>query len=569
MEHTNFQDKIRLLAESEDLIGLGRDASELRQEFEDFMMEAERVEQVKRLEASEKGESYEEVDYRPEKEAFFEAYKSFQEKRKKQVELKSALENENLKQKKALIDRLKDVIENEEKIGTAFNSYKEIHENWKKVGDIPRDKREAVQKEYSRLLEIFFYNIKIYKELKDHDYKRNQQLKEAIIFKLKQLRTANLPVREAEATLRSLQDEWEEIGPVQNEEWESLKNAYWETVRAVYDKFNEHYEQQRAVLKENIDAKKALIEKLALLVQEIEHVSTAKDWDHKTKEVLALQEAWKKIGFGSRKENELVYQEFRKHCDVFFQAKKEFSKDIESKFKDVADKKRKLIEEAKSLCDSTDWKNTSEKLINLQKRWKESGNAGHRFENKLWTEFRGACNVFFEAKEAHFRVQDEANVANLTAKNELISQIQAWEVPTNKQEAITGLRNFQQAFNDLGQVPMKEKNSVYQQFKKAIDEKYAALKLEGQEKESILFKAKLDNLQGSPDRLKLLQIEKNEIRKQIDVLSKEIMQLENNLGFFAKSKGADALRADVEKKVKHAQERILNFKMKLKLIPNE
>jgi hypothetical protein len=146
MEHTNFQDKIRLLAESEDLIGLGRDASELRQEFEDFILEAERVEQVKRLEASEKGESYEEVDYRPEKEAFFEAYKSFQEKRKKQVELKSALENENLKQKKALIDRLKDVIENEEKIGTAFNSYKEIHENWKKVGDIPRQTRKCAKR---------------------------------------------------------------------------------------------------------------------------------------------------------------------------------------------------------------------------------------------------------------------------------------------------------------------------------------------------------------------------------------------------------------------------------------
>jgi hypothetical protein len=171
------------------------------------------------------------------------------------VELKTALENENFKQKKALVERLKDVIENEEKIGTAFNAYKEIHENWKKVGDIPRDKREALQKEYSRLLEIFFYNIKIYKELKEHDYKRNQQLKEALLFKLKQLRTANLPVREAEVSLRSIQDEWEEIGPVQNEEWESLKNAYWETVRGVYEKFNEHYEQQRVVLKENIDAK--------------------------------------------------------------------------------------------------------------------------------------------------------------------------------------------------------------------------------------------------------------------------------------------------------------------------
>jgi len=569
MELANFQEKIQSLEASEDLIGLGRDASEVRQEFEDFMIEAERVEQVKRLEAADQGLTYDEFDYSPVKEAFFDVYKSFQEKRKKQVELKTALENENLKQKKALVERLKDVIENEEKIGTAFNAYKEIHENWKKVGDIPRDKREALQKEYSRLLEIFFYNIKIYKELKDHDYKRNQQLKEALLFKLKQLRSANLPVREAEASLRSLQDEWEEIGPVQNEEWESLKNAYWETVRGVYEKFNEHYEQQRVVLKENIDAKKALIEKLVAVNETLANVSSAKEWEQKTKDVLGLQEAWKKIGFGSRKENELVYQEFRKHCDVFFQAKKEFSKDIESKFKDVADKKRKLIEEAKALSNSQEWKSTSEKLIQLQKRWKESGNAGHRFENKLWSEFRGACNVFFEAKETHFKGQDEANTSNLTAKNELISEVQNWEVPSDKQAAIAALRAFQNKFNELGQVPIKDKNSVYQNFKKVIDDKYAALKLEGQEKENILFKAKLDNLESSPDRARLFQGEKNEIRKQIDILTKEIMLLENNLGFFAKSKGADALKADVDKKVKHAQERIQQLKQKLKLIPNE
>jgi hypothetical protein len=569
MEPTNFQEKIHALEGAEDLIGLGRDASELRQEFEDFIIEAERVEQVKRLEASDLGTSYEEYDYAQIKEAFFDAYKSFQEKRKKQVELKTVLENENLIQKKALVERLKDVIENEENIGTAFNAYKEIHENWKKVGDIPRDKREALQKEYSRLLEIFFYNIKIYKELKEHDYKRNQQLKEAIIFKLKQLRTANLPVRDAEANLRSLQDEWEEIGPVQNEGWESLKNAYWETVRGVYEKFNEHYEQQRVVLKENIDAKKSLIEKLLVVNQNLENVSSAKEWDQKTKDVLGLQESWKKIGFGSRKENEVVYQEFRKHCDVFFQAKKEFSKDIESKFKEVADKKRLLIDEAKALSHSQDWKSTSEKLIQLQKKWKDSGNAGHRFENKLWSEFRGACNVFFEAKEAHFKVQDEANTANLEAKKQLIAEVQNWTMPADKQEAIAALRTFQNTFNELGQVPIKDKNSVYQNFKKAMDEKYASLKLEGIEKESIMFKAKLDNLQSSPDRTRLIQGEKIEIRKQIEILTKEIMLSENNLGFFAKSKGADALRMEVEKKVKHTQDRIQQLKQKLKLIPNE
>ena len=298
-------------------------------------------------------------------------------------------------------------------------------------------------------------------------------------------------------------------------------------------------------------------------------VKHSKESHQKTKDVLGLQESWKKIGFGSRKENEVVYQEFRKHCDVFFQAKKEFSKDIESKFKEVADKKRLLIDEAKALSHSQDWKSTSEKLIQLQKKWKDSGNAGHRFENKLWSEFRGACNVFFEAKGVHFKDQDEANTSNLTAKTELISEVQNWAMPADKQEAIAALRSFQNKFNELGQVPMKDKNSVYQIFKKAMDEKYASLKLEGIEKESIMFKAKLDNLQSSPDRTRLLQGEKIEIRKQIEILTKEIMLSENNLGFFAKSKGADALRMEVEKKVKHTQERIQQLKQKLKLIPNE
>jgi predicted XRE-type DNA-binding protein len=221
------------------------------------------------------------------------------------------------------------------------------------------------------------------------------------------------------------------------------------------------------------------------------------------------------------------------------------------------------------LSNSQDWKSTSEKLIQLQKKWKDSGNAGHRFENKLWSEFRGACNVFFEAKGAHFKDQDEANSTNLSAKNELISEVQNWIMPTDKQEAIAALRTFQNSFNELGQVPMKDKNSVYQNFKKVMDEKYASLKLDGIEKESIMFKAKLDNLQSSPDRSRLLQGEKNEIRKQIDLLTKEMMLLENNLGFFAKSKGADALRAEVDKKVKHAQDRIQQLKQKLKLIPNE
>ena len=206
MENLNFQQQLEALIKAEDLISIGREVSALKVQFDDFMLEAERVQHVNQLEAQERGETIEQVDFNTQKDSFYTVYKSFQESRKKQLELKSALESENLKQKRVLINRLKEVIEAEENIGSAFNSKKEIHETWKKIGDIPREKRDETQKEYSRLLEIFFYNIKIYRELKDHDYKRNSQLKDDIIFRLKQLRTKNLPTRDLEASLRSLQE---------------------------------------------------------------------------------------------------------------------------------------------------------------------------------------------------------------------------------------------------------------------------------------------------------------------------------------------------------------------------
>ena len=293
MELQHYTEQIVALSQQEDLLQLGRTASEHKQQFEDLLIELERQEQVKRLEAADQGQVYEEIDYKPQKEAFFEAFNAFVTKRKAQQQLQQTLETQNLKLKRDLITRLKEVIDNEEKIGTAFQAYKEIHETWKKIGAIPREQRETIQKEYSRLLEIFFYNIKIYKELKDHDYRRNKQLKEDLIFKLKQLRVAALEQRDLEAQLHVLQDEWEEIGPVQNEDWELMKNAYWEAVRSIYDKINEHYEAQRQVLKANIDAKKVIVAALEERLKEVEQWNNFKHWETQTAFVLDLQSQWK------------------------------------------------------------------------------------------------------------------------------------------------------------------------------------------------------------------------------------------------------------------------------------
>lgn len=561
--------EIQNLLAQEDLVQLGREAGQIKQLFEDQLIELERIEQVKRLEAQDKSEHYEEVDYTELKETFFALYQEFNTKRKAQQQLQQTLEQQNLKLKKDLIIRLKEVIDNEEKIGTAFQSYKEIHETWKKIGAIPREQREAIQKEYSRLLEIFFYNIKIYKELKDNDYRRNKQLKEDLIFKLKQLRVAQVTLRDLEAQLHALQDEWEEIGPVLNEDWETMKVAYWDAVRSIYDKINEHYEAQRQVLKANIDAKKKLITSLQERLTSLESWNNFKDWETQTAFILDLQAQWKTIGAGGRKENEAVYAEFRALCDTFFNAKKAFNKEKDAASSEIANQKKVLIEKALAISTSQDWKNTADALKKLQRQWQELGSAGQRFENKLWKEFRAACNVFFDARQAHFGQQDAENETNLAAKRALIDELEKLSLPIDKQEALAKLRALQQQFNEIGPVGIKERQNTYEAFKKHMDAHYQALKLEGQEKERVLFQAKLEGHLSSPDKLKLLQAERNDIRKQIDALQKEMFTLENNLGFFARSKGADQLRSDVQKKIDAAQEKIKGLRAKLKLIPNE
>jgi hypothetical protein len=561
--------QIQNLLAQEDLVQLGREAGQIKQLFEDQLIELERIEQVKRLEAQDKSEHYDEVDYTELKETFFALYQEFNTKRKAQQQLQQTLEQQNLKLKKDLIIRLKEVIDNEEKIGTAFQSYKEIHETWKKIGAIPREQREAIQKEYSRLLEIFFYNIKIYKELKDNDYRRNKQLKEDLIFKLKQLRVAQVTLRDLEAQLHALQDEWEEIGPVLNEDWETMKVAYWDAVRSIYDKINEYYEAQRQVLKANIDAKKKLITSLQERLISLETWNNSKDWETQTAFILDLQAQWKTIGAGGRKENEAVYAEFRALCDTFFNAKKAFNKEKDAASSEIANQKKVLIEKALAISTSQDWKNTADALKKLQRQWQELGSAGQRFENKLWKEFRAACNVFFDARQAHFGQQDAENETNLAAKRALIDELEKLSLPTDKQEALAKLRALQQQFNEIGPVGIKERQNTYEAFKKHMDAHYQALKLEGQEKERVLFQAKLEGHLSSPDKLKLLQAERNDIRKQIDALQKEMLTLENNLGFFARSKGADQLRSDVQKKIDAAQDKIKGLRAKLKLIPNE
>ncbi len=568
MESTEFIDRLKELAANEDVMAVSQDVNDLRSKFADYILEEERKAQVAKLEAEEKGEEVPETENDFGKEAFYEIYDAYKVARKAAVDELKAIEERNLQQKRGLIAKLKDVVQNEENIGAAFAAFKEVQEEWKTIGDIPRDKRNDIQTEYSKLIEDFFYNIKIYKELKDHDFNRNHQLKLELIEKLKHLVEVK-SIKEVETQLKALQNDWEDIGPVPNEKWEELKDHYWTEVRSVYERINRFYDDRRSEQQENLKKKQAIIDALTPELEGLESWNTVKEWDDKTSMILDFQKQWKGIGFGPKKENEKIWKEFRALCDRFFEAKKGFFKEANAAFDAVAEKKQALIDKVEALKDSTEWKETSNQIIQLQKEWKKLGHAGRRNEQKLWKSFRGACDQFFAARQAHFDEKDKQFEVNQKAKEALLDTIEAYKLPESKEEALEQLKTFSKDFTEIGHVPMKVKDAIYNRFKKIMDTHYGALKMEGAEKERVLFQAEIETIASAPNAYRKFQQLRNDIRQQIDREKKEINLLENNLGFFSSSKGADALRKDVEKKIDRANQKIDGLKRKLKAIPNE
>jgi len=568
MENTDFIERLKELTSSEDVLAVSQEVKELRGKFGDYVLEEERKAQVAELEAKERGEVIPESEDDFGKEAFYEVYDAYKIKRKAILDEQKATEEQNLQSKKALIAKLRDVVQNEENIGAAFSSFKEVQEEWKTIGDIPRAKRNDIQTEYSKLIEDFFYNIKIYKELKDHDFNRNLQLKLELIENLKKLFVVK-SIKDVETQLKALQNDWEDIGPVPNDKWEEVKDAYWTEVRSLYDRINRFYDDRRSEQLENLKKKQEIIDSLKAEVENLETIESVQAWDEKTSLVLEAQKTWKTIGFGPKKENDQIWKEFRAICDTFFNAKKEFFKEANAAFDGVAEQKKELIAQAEKLSASTDWKETANKIIRLQKEWKNLGHAGRRNEQKLWKEFRSACDTFFEARSSHFAEKDKEFEDNLKAKEALLTEIEAYTPTEDKKAAIADLKEFAKKFNALGMVPMKAKDAIYGRFKSAMDTHYGSLKMEGDEKEKIMFQAKLDTILSAPNADRQLYSLKADIRKEIDREIKEINLLENNLGFFANSKGADTLKKDVEKKIDRAKDKIEALKRKLKSIPNE
>jgi Domain of Unknown Function (DUF349) len=571
MQKSEFVLEIESISKQEDILLAYREAKELKIKFEDFNLEEERKVQVAEIEARERGE---EIDTKeeegrkedPVKDQFYEFYGDIREKHKAVVDNMRAQEVVALTTKRGLLNALRDLIQNEENVGAAFTRKNEINEQWKAAGDVNRDKRQEVQAEYNTLNEAFFGNIKIYKMLQENDLRVNQKNKLDIIQKVQEL--ANVEsIKEIEAKIKNLQNQWSETGPTFNEQWPQIKDAYWENCKVVYARIHDFYEGKRSELKENIDKKKVLLEEVKVITNA--PCVNLKEWEDQTKLVIAKQEEWKTIGFGLKEENEQLWQELRTECNLFFDKKKEFFNGLRAEGDEVANKKKALIEQVAQLRESQDWKASSEKIIQLQKDWKNTGNAGRNNEQKLWQEFRSHCDAFFNAKQRHFEEQDKANEVNLIAKQDIIRSIETYVPAEDKKTLLQDLRDFTAAFNAVGKVPMKEKDVIYNAYKTAIDSHYSKMKLEGDEKDKVLFQARMDTFKASPNASKLIDKEKYDIQQQINILKQDIIQYENNMGFFSKSKGASEMLKEVENKIAASKRKMEDLKKKLTAITKE
>lgn len=469
-------------------------------------------------------------------------------------------EQENLATKKALLEQLRELIAKEENIGTAFQGFNEIGEQWKAVGPIPNQDYRDLQQDYNQLREDFFYHIGIYKELRDHDLRKNAALKRALAADMAAVQRVD-SVREAEALVKEYQEKWHEVGPVPREEREEVGDAFWSATRAVYDRINEYYKARRAEHEANLASKEALVAKVRELVKQVDETPDV-DWKEFTDKVLELQQAWKAIGFATKKENERVWQDFRDACNVFFERRNAHYNEVRTAFAKARERKLALIEQAELLANSTDWRPTADKLKALQAQWKEAGHAGRRDENKLWQRFRKACDRFFKARTAAFKEQHAQLAAHVEAKQALIAEIKAFTLSGDREADFASLKEFGNRWVNSGHVPPREYDKLSGQYRAALDEQYAQLKVNDTERKKLVFQSRVQGLAAASDGKERLERERRFVERKIRDLELEVRQREANMSKFSFTSAAgEAMRKTMEQDIDQVRREIARLEM--------
>ena len=486
--------------------------------------------------------------------------------RGKKTEFSKQLEvekQENLQRKYDIIDRIKDLVNREESINKTFQEFRELQNEWYSSGIVPQSALKNLWETYNHNVEVFYDYIKINKELRDLDFRKNLVTKIKLCEKAEELLLEPNPVN-AFRILQEYHQNWREIGPVPRESrtevWERFKEATAKINRA----HHEYFEGLKNEQKKNLEAKAALCEQVEQL--NAEQITSFKGWEDKAREVIELQKVWRTIGFAPKKYNNTIYQRFREECDTFFQSKRDFyARNKETQMENLQ-MKTDLCLKAESMKDSLDWKETTDALIMFQRQWKEIGAVPRKHSDKLWKRFRNACDYFFEKKSEHFSGLDNSFEENLKLKLALIERLEKYEPGGDAKETFEILKEIQNEWANIGFVPFKEKMEISNRYRNALNKQFDNLKIDEEEKAIIKYQNKLENLKENPKASRKLRAERERFINRIKQIESDIVLWENNIGFFSKSSSAESMIQEVMDKIENAKNTIQILEEKVRLI---
>lgn len=487
--------------------------------------------------------------------------------RQRRAEIAESVERqkaENLEKKQAIIDRIKEMATTPEEVSQHFDEFKSLQAQWKELGAVPAEKATEIWKNYQHYVEQFYDLLKLNIEAREYDFKKNLSAKEHLIELAEKLADEE-DVIVAFNKLQGLHAEYKEIGPVAKD----LRDQIWERFKAASTVINkrhqEHFESIKAREEENLQKKTALCEKVEDI--KLDEITTFAQWEEKTKEVIALQAEWKTIGYASHKQNTVIFDRFRTACDHFFTAKAEFYKTIKDGQNENLEQKRHLVEEAEALQDSTEWRKTADRLIDLQKQWKTIGAVPRKYSEQLWKRFTTACDKFFEAKNEATAGQRAEEKENLAAKKSVIEQLRALAEDTTN-ATLDKVKELQAQWNEIGHVPFRDKDRLFKEYRSVADELYkqfgasqARRRLEGFQKSIRQAVAKGEST---------LSRERERLMRLYEQRKAEFQTYENNLNFLnAKSKNGNSLVAEMNRKVEKLHEELDLLSSKIKAIETE
>ncbi|MBS6225101.1 DUF349 domain-containing protein [Parabacteroides johnsonii] len=445
-----------------------------------------------------------------------------------------------------LIDQLKALTESQEDFNKLYNDFKDIQQRWKEVKAVPQEHVSELWKNYQIYSEKFYDIIKINNQFRDYDFKKNLEMKTALCETVEKLQTEP-DVVSAFHQLQKLHQQWREIGPVAKELREELWSRFKAASTIINKRHQEHFEGLKAKEQENLEAKTAICEQIENI--DFQALKSFKDWEEKNKEVIALQDKWKTIGFAPKKSNVKIFERFRAACDVYFNRKSEFYKNIKDEMEKNLELKKALCEKAEALKDSTDWKSTTEKMIALQKEWKTIGSVARKHSDAVWKRFISACDYFFEQKNKNASSQKSVEQTNLAAKKALIEKINTLD-EADHDEALAVLKGYMAEWNTIGHVPFKEKDKVYKEYHEAVDKQFDRLKVDQNDRKMQTFRSNLSDMSNGERGKGKLYGEREKLMRMYERMKNELQTYENNIGFLSiSSKGGGGLLKEMERKI--------------------